>query len=68
VDGEYSAAIILFNDCLAADPGFHAARLNRGATYAMRGQCDQARPDLEAIVRLGGGLGVQAQELLQQCQ
>ncbi len=68
IDGEYSAAIILFNDCLAADPAFHAARLNRGATYAMKGQCDRARPDLEAVIRVGGGLGEQAKSLLEQCR
>ena len=68
VEGRYAQAISLFNDCLAADPAFHAARLNRGATYAMKGNCDAARPDLEAIVRVGGGLGAQAEQLLAQCR
>jgi tetratricopeptide (TPR) repeat protein len=64
---DYSAAVILFNDCLAADPNFHAARLNRGATLAMSGQCDLARPDLQAVIRVGGVLGDQAQALLGDC-
>lgn len=68
VEGDYRSAIIYFNDCLAADPGFHAARLNRGATYAKSGRCAQGVPDLEAVVKIGGGLGAQAELLLAECR
>jgi superkiller protein 3 len=68
VEGDQRAAIRYFNDCLAADPMFHAARLNRGASYLKDGRCDRARSDLDAVVKLGGVLGAQAEALLADCR
>ncbi len=67
VDGDYVAAALHFSECLAADPAFHAARLNRGACRAKAGDCRAAQPDLEAVARLGGTLGAQAEALLAEC-
>ena len=68
VDGDYVAAALLFSECLASDPTFHAARLNRGACRAKAGDCRAALPDLEAVAKLGGTLGAQAEVLLEECR
>ncbi len=50
--GQHRAALEQYDACLAADPAFTPALLNRGATYLMLGDCEKARPDLEAVVKL----------------
>lgn len=65
--GEPASAEQLLDKCLAADPGFTLARLNRGWIRADAGLCPSAKTDLQPLVDGGGPFSAQAAELLEKC-
>jgi Flp pilus assembly protein TadD len=65
--GDPAAAEALLDRCLAADPGFVLAILNRGWIRADAGMCAEARQDLEPLAKRQDPWGAQAKEVLKKC-
>jgi len=65
--GDPAAAELLLDQCLAAEPGFVLALLNRGWIRAEAGMCDGARADLQAVAQRQDVWGEQARQLLEKC-
>ncbi len=67
LQGDPATAELMLDRCLASDPGFVLAILNRGWVRADAGMCDQARADLEPLAAKGDALSEHAAALLEKC-
>ncbi len=65
--GKPAEAEVLLDRCLASDPGFVLALINRGWVRIDAGMCDEARQDLEPLTDRQDAWGEQARVLLEQC-
>ncbi|MFH1464945.1 MAG: tetratricopeptide repeat protein [Pseudomonadota bacterium] len=65
--GDPAAAEAMLDRCLASEPGFVLAILNRGWIRVDAGMCDQAKQDLVPLSKRDDVWGLQARELLKGC-